>query len=237
MPTLSNTWLRCGAAAAVVTLSALVHARLASACSCLPPGETDAALASSDVVFEGTPSRAVLVQADLGFPGYTGARRFDFEVTRYFKGQLGPSLSIFTIDQESACGREYSPEPYFIYARYTDTGYLFDALCSNSGPTSLTYRDRAVLGAGVAPDPTVINEWSEPSDDEASVEEEPSEESSGVSSGVNRVPLDSDEGPRGCASSVAPRSASGSKASNSPAWLAVLASGVVLALRVRRRAG
>jgi hypothetical protein len=186
------------------------------------------------VVFEGTPTRGVPLQVDLGWPGYTGARRFDFEVTRYFKGQLGPSLSIFTIDQESACGRRYSTEPYFIYARYTDTGYLFDAACSNSGPVSLTYRDRAVLGAGVAPDPALPNEWSAPGDDAVAGEEASSEENPGVSSGVNRVPLDSDEGPRGCALS-APRSASGSGASNAPGWLAALAGGVVLARRVRRR--
>lgn len=224
MSNLSHAWQRTGAALAAAGLAALVDPSPASACSCAGPLEVEAALASADVVFEGTPRSTALLEADLGFEGYRGARRFDFEVVRYFKGQLGPSLSIFTIDQSTACGRQYSEQTYFIYARYTDTGYLMDNACSSSGPVALSSGARSTLGEGVAPDPTLLNEWSSPSG-EGSAPTAP-----GVSSGVNRVPLDPDEGPRGCASLAEPR-----RPPSPTAWLVLLGGAALVALhRVRR---
>ena len=225
-------WLRCGAAFAGVTLSLLAAASPASACSCAGALEPDVALANADVVFEGTPRSSAWLQADLDLEGYTGARRFDFEVARYYKGQLGSSLSIFTIDQESACGRDYAEEAYIIYARYTDSGYLFDAACSNSAPTAFAGGARAALGAGVAPDPSIPNEWldsGEASGESAAGDGAAGDGADGVSSGIQRVPLAADEGARGCASFV------GSRRGASSAWVVALGGVVAVALKMRRR--
>jgi hypothetical protein len=130
----------------------------------------------------------VALQADLGFGDYAGARRFRFEVTRYFKGQLGPSLSVFTVDQGTACGREYAlDEPHLVYARYTESGLLSDFLCSRSHPVALAEADLALLGSGVAPDPGVAEETG-----------------SGFAEGsdIRRMPVASGA-PTGCAASLA----------------------------------
>lgn len=222
-----HLWPRVGAAASFAGLLAL-DASPASACSCVEPQEPGIALASADVVFEGTPREAVALDADLGFDGYWGARRFDFEVARYFKGQLGPDVSVFTIDQGSACGREYPlDEPHIIYARYSESGLLTDFACSRSHPSGFASDDGSVLGAGVAPDPAL-----------ASTDDEPGRAPE-ISSGIDHNPLDTDPGARGCASSLALRSAS-SAASGSPAlderpWLVALASLAAAAWRLRRR--
>lgn len=145
-------------------------------------------------MFEGRPTGAVALQADLGVGGYLGARRFSFEVARYFKGQLGPALSVFTVDESSACGRGYAlEEPYVVYARYTDSGLLSDFLCSRSGPSSFADEDLAILGSGIAPDPEVVDDWS--------VSGDPASGASVGGSGIERDPAVRG-GPAGCAASL-----------------------------------
>ena len=129
------------------------------ACSCPEAPDAELAAGRADVVFEGRATEAVAVQADLGLGDYSGARRFRFEVTRYFKGQLGPSLSVFTVDQGSACGRDYAfDEPQLVYARYAESGLLSDFLCSRSQPVAVADADLELLGSGFAPDPAVADE-------------------------------------------------------------------------------
>jgi hypothetical protein len=221
----SNRWPRVGAAASLAAWLAaaiMLHASPAAACSCAGPSEADVALANADVVFEGTPRAMRVMEADLGFPGYRGAKRFDFEVARYFKGQLGPNLAVFTIDQESACGREYTLDaPHVIYARYSDSGLLTDFLCSHSQPSSFASADLALLGSGVAPDPAIVSE-----EDEL----EGTAEAADVASGIRHLPLDADPEARGCGSSLAPPSAP-SRGSG----LAVASGLALLAWRLRRR--
>lgn len=207
-----------------VSLPALLvlDASPAAACSCAGSVEPDAALAGADVVFEGTPRAQLPLEADLGLPGYRGARRFDFEVARYFKGQLGPSLSVYTIDQGSACGREYPlDQPHIIYARFSDSGLLTDFLCSNSHPSSFG-GDAAVLGSGVVPDPAIVNE-----DDDVDGTAEASE----VSSGINHLPLDADPESSGCAASLALPPSPGGRP-----WFAAASGLALLAWGLRRRA-
>jgi hypothetical protein len=181
-----------GATSALVALLALLDVSPALACSCAQPLAPDAAMEGADVVFEGQPTEVKPLQVDLGFGGYLGAKRFRFDVTRYFKGQLGPSLPIFTVDQSSACGREYAlGEAHVIYARYTDDGLLTDYACSRSGPSSLAAEDLALLGAGLAPDASYPEDL-----DTAPAAANDSD----VESGLHRAPLVTDQPARGCAS-------------------------------------
>jgi len=197
-------------------LSVLAPSGPARACSCAEAPEPEQAAENADVVFEGRPTQVEALQANLGFADYYGALRFRFEVARYYKGQLGPQLSVFTVDQSSACGRAYDlDEPHIIYARYTEDGLLTDFLCSRSLPLARADADRAALGAGVAPDPGV--------GDETGVE---------LASDVGRNPVSS-EAPIGCASSlVGARSAA-----RWPAWVALLGMGAWRAGIRRRRHG
>jgi hypothetical protein len=216
------------AALSVPLVAALaLDASSAAACSCAEPLDPDAALAGADVVFEGTARGMVAMEADIGFLDYRGAKRFDFDVARYFKGQLGPDLSVFTVDQSSACGRDYTlDEPLIIYARYSDNGLLTDNACSNSHPSRFASDDGAALGSGVAPDPAIVSD-----DDEldGALEEAP-EEAPEVSSGIHRVPLDAEPESRGCASSLVLRSSPVGRP-----WLAAGSGLALLAWCLRRR--
>lgn len=182
-----------GAASVAVALLALVAARPAAACSCAAELEPDVAVEGADVIFEGQPTEVKPLQVDLGFGDYQGAKRFRFDVARYFKAQLGPSVPIFTVDQSSACGREYAlGQTYVIYARYTDEGLLTDFACSRSRHLDAAEDDLALLGAGLTPDasyPEDLDTASPAADGTAA-----------PSSGIRRLPLPSDEAPRGCAS-------------------------------------
>lgn len=223
----SHPWPRVGAAVPLaMALAALfaIDARPAAACSCAQPPEPDVAMADADVVFEGTPRAQQALEADIGFLDYRGAVRFDFEVARYFKGQLGPELALFTVDQSSACGRSYAiDEPHIIYARYSESGLLTDFACSRSHPSRAAGAEAAVLGSGVAPDPAVV------SGDDGSVDAAP--EAPGVSSGIHHVPLAAEPDASGCASTLAQRPPPGGRP-----WLAPGAGLALLALRLRRRA-
>jgi hypothetical protein len=229
MTSLFYPWSRAGAAALAAFIA--LDASPASACSCAEPLEPGIALAGADVVFEGTPRDAVALEADLGVDGYSGARRFDFEVSRYFKGQLGPDVSVFTIDQSSACGRNYPlDEPHIIYARYSESGLLTDYACSRSRPSGLASDDGSVLGAGVAPDPAVASR-----DDDVENAGDPE-----FASGIHHNPLDAEPAGRGCASSLALRPASGAASRSWPPgerpWLIAVAGIAAAAWRLRRRA-
>lgn len=182
-----------GATSLAVALLALFAARPAAACSCAAELEPGVALEGADVIFEGQPTEVKPLQVDLGFGDYLGAKRFRFDVTRYFKAQLGPSVPIFTVDQSSACGQEYSlGQTYVIYARYTDEGLLTDFACSRSRHLAAAEEDLALLGAGLTPDAS----YPEDLDTAPPAPDGPAE----TSSGIRRVPVPSDEAPRGCAS-------------------------------------
>jgi hypothetical protein len=143
------------AVTATVFLAPILRPGVAAACSCAGDANVESSIKSTDIVFEGRPRPDVeAVKADLGFSDYFGAKRFRFDVTRFFKGQLGATVSIFTVDQSSACGTSYSPDhTYLVYARYTDDGLLADYACSRSRLMTHAAEDLALLGAGVEPDP------------------------------------------------------------------------------------
>jgi hypothetical protein len=189
------------------------------ACSCAEPPDAELAAEAADVVFEGQATEAVALQADLGLGDYSGARRFRFEVARYFKGQLGPSVSVFTVDQGSACGREYTfGEPHLVYARYSESGLLSDFLCSRSHPVALAEADLALLGSGVAPDPSVADETG-----------------SAVAEGsdLRRIPVASGGGPAGCAAALVTEPSMAARPALGP--LGLLVGLVVWRASIRRR--
>ncbi len=149
--------LRQSALGALLAAALLGQSTPAAACSCAGELDTEAALRSADVVFEGTVlGSAEPVRAQLGIAGYTGAARYRFAVARYFKGQQGDEAALYTIDQESACGRSYEPgATYLVYGRLLPSGVLTDSLCSRTRLLARADEDLALLGEGQAPDSTV----------------------------------------------------------------------------------
>jgi Tissue inhibitor of metalloproteinase len=130
----------------------------AVACSCAGLPEASSAASTADVVFEGTAlGEPEAVRAQLGIPGYDGAVRFRFQVARYFKGQLGNEAAVYTVDQESACGRSFSAgSSYVVYGRWQGDSLLTDNLCSRTRLLSAASEDLQLLGEGMAPDPSIL---------------------------------------------------------------------------------
>jgi hypothetical protein len=174
-----------------------IDASEAWACTCAGEPELASSIQRADVIFEGRLVAVEAVQAELGIEGYTGALRYQFDVSRYFKGRLGPNLPVFTIDQSSACGREYSfALDHLIYARYTDGGLLADFACSRSRPTPFSDEDLDALGAGVEP-ASELPELELPEDMSGDPDED-GEES------LPTVPIAGEAAAASCATSVAP---------------------------------
>lgn len=166
--------------AVVVAAGPLAGVNTAAACSCAGEPAPADALRSADVVFEGTVlGEPESVRVQLGIEGYEGAARFRFAVARYFKGQQGPEAAIYTIDQESACGRFYDAgTTYLVYGRLQPNGALTDSLCSRTRLLANATEDLALLGEGEAPDP-----GAQPRD----VLAEPAQAGSGCSAAAGRA--------------------------------------------------
>ncbi|MEY2933246.1 MAG: hypothetical protein RL033_3995 [Pseudomonadota bacterium] len=151
---------KCAVLAVAVTgalLGVAATPKDAVACSCGYP-EVESSLRNADVVFEGTvQGLPEPVQAPLGYDGYTGAVRFRFQVARYYKGQRGSEAALYTIDQGTACGRDFDFRgTYLVYGGVLENGLLTDSLCSRTRLLSEAAEDLALLGEGTAPDPSVL---------------------------------------------------------------------------------
>ena len=173
----------------------------AAACSCAEPRPPAQALEAADVVFEGSARSAELIVPD---PSGTGMQRFRFSVARYYKGDLGPDLDVFSTTVCCICGRDYPlDEPYIVYARQSEDGRLVDSMCSSSHPLPFQEGESAALGEGVAPDPS-------------------------IAVGDGRVPVSAAEPASGCTASLSGGNASGGGV------LALLAAGALGAVCRRR---
>ncbi|MEY4550255.1 MAG: hypothetical protein RL685_6450 [Pseudomonadota bacterium] len=141
-----------------VLLGVAATAKPAAACSCAGYPEVESSLRDADVVFEGTVlALPEPVQAPLGYDRYTGAVRVRFQVARYYKGQRGSEVALYTIDQDSACGRYFDFRgTYVVYGRVLENGLLTDSSCSRTRLLSEAAEDLALLGEGAAPDPSVL---------------------------------------------------------------------------------
>jgi hypothetical protein len=132
-----------------LTVWALPHA--ARACSCMLPPAPSVAVERADAVFE---ARVEGVTAEaLGTPGNgMGNLRFDLEVLRQWKGDLGAAAQLVTRTSGAACGRNLTiGKVYLIYASKQDDGQLTDNMCSRTRLASSADEDLAVLGPGTTP--------------------------------------------------------------------------------------
>lgn len=115
----------------------------------LPPPPAVAA-ERADAVFE---ARVEAVAADASAPdSFVGLVRYDLEVLRVWKGELGPTATLSTRASGAACGRTLIiGKVYLLYAGKRDDGELTDSLCSRTRLASTADEDLAVLGPGNAP--------------------------------------------------------------------------------------
>ena len=131
---------------AVLIAWALPHA--AQACSCVLLPAPAAALQRAEAVFEARVENAAVDVGDAG----VGEMRYDLEVLRQWKGELGAAVQLSSPISEAACGRNFAVgKVYVIYASKSDDGRLTDNLCSRTRLASEADEDLAVLGPGVTP--------------------------------------------------------------------------------------
>ena len=131
-------------------LGALAVPSLAAACSCAPPPAPAAALEASDVVFEGTVVGVPATPEDGPMMG-TQPVEYRFNVTRYWKGEVGMEARVFTNASSAACGRSYTKgTTYVIYGSLRD-GKVRDSACSRTRSEENATEDYAALGQGTVP--------------------------------------------------------------------------------------
>lgn len=119
---------------------------VASACSCLPPEPPKEALEKAEAVFVGR-----LIEArEEGGGDMLARRRYQFEVSRYWKGEPSKTTTLTSAVSSAACGRSYAQdEEYLIYASVdANGGGLVDFLCSRTRTLASADEDLAVLGPG-----------------------------------------------------------------------------------------
>lgn len=117
------------------------------ACSCLPPGPPDQALAESGAVFSGTVT-AVARPVNVG--GNTPVR-VTFRVARVWKGPEEVTLILNTPDSSASCGVEFVENgEYLVYAQNVE-GTFQATLCSRTTQLANAGEDLAVLGEGKVP--------------------------------------------------------------------------------------
>ena len=94
-------------------------------------------------VFEGRPTGVVREAMQ---------HRFVFEVTRVWKGKVGPRVEIVTASDSAACGRGYAMgSTYIVYAYRSRDGGLADGLCTRTRERDHALEDLSALGPGVEP--------------------------------------------------------------------------------------
>ncbi len=137
-----------------------LYPRGARACSCTLPPPPEQALEEADAVFEARP---------FGMTSDDQRARYDFEVDRVWKGEVGPHVEISTALHSATCGRSYKiGTQYVVYARRGPSGELTDMLCTRTRATASAAEDLQVLGAGhepteqAAPEPDAGPEPTEP---------------------------------------------------------------------------
>ncbi len=113
----------------------------------LPPAPS-VAVERADAVFE---ARVENVYKD-GGPDGVGSLRFELEVLRQWKGELGAAVQLATRSSSAACGRNLTlGKVYLVYASKQEDGQLTDNLCSRTRLASTADEDLAVLGPGTGP--------------------------------------------------------------------------------------
>lgn len=116
---------------------------LASACSCMSPPAPKVALANSAAVFVG---RVTSVEKG------EFSNKFQFAISKQWKGVKGKSASIVTATSSAACGINFdSDRDYLVYAFKTEgDDQLRTNLCTRTTRAADATTDMAELGAPVA---------------------------------------------------------------------------------------
>lgn len=115
----------------------------AHACSCVQPKGPRASAAEATAVFEGR---------TFGVHREGTKARFSFEVSRVFKGEIGPTVDVQSASQSSMCGRGYEAGVlYLVYARASPDGVLVDSMCTRTRASVSAAEDFSELGAGTPP--------------------------------------------------------------------------------------
>lgn len=110
------------------------------------------AVASAEAVFEARVEGVTADTSSFGGGQGLGNVRYDLEVLRQWKGELGASAQLTTRTSSAACGRNLAiGKVYLIYASKQDDGQLTDTSCSRTRPANLADEDFAVLGPGTTP--------------------------------------------------------------------------------------
>ena len=137
---------------AVIAVAALhASARLAHACSCIPPRPPLEALERADAVFAGD---VVSISEPKGlfrswFESSTDPITVEFRVNAVWKGKIHETLFIQTAWSSASCGFEFvQGEQYIVYAR---EGWA--SLCSRTKSIDEASEDLMALGEGSAPLP------------------------------------------------------------------------------------
>ncbi|MBA3550223.1 MAG: hypothetical protein H0T76_27425, partial [Nannocystis sp.] len=130
----------------VLGLWALPHA--ARACSCMAPPAPATAVERAEAVFE---ARVEHLRVEPG-PAGVAMIRYELEVLRVWKGEVGAAALLGTRASDSACERILAVgKVYVIYAGRDGEGELTDNRCSRTRQASTADEDLAVLGPGRSP--------------------------------------------------------------------------------------
>ena len=138
---------RMAVAVVVVALVIAMQPTCVFACSCLPPGPPEDALADAAAVFSGRVT-AVSAPADAG-----GSMpvQVTFAVARSWKGVDRPAIVVNTPASSASCGVNFEKgQEYLVYALRSE-GRLETNLCSRTTQLGAAGADLAVLGAGSPP--------------------------------------------------------------------------------------
>ena len=112
---------------------------VAVACSCAPPPAPKIALEKSAAVFVG---RVISVETS------DFSNKYQFSVSKQWKGIKGKTTSIVTANNSAACGINFdSDRDYLVYAFKNDDNQLRTNLCSRTKRAADAATDLAELGA------------------------------------------------------------------------------------------
>jgi len=113
----------------------------------MTPPAPAVAVERAEAVFE-----ARVVRVEPGGDANLTVLRYELEVLRVWKGEVGAATQLSTRAGESACERSLAVgKVYVIYAGRDDSGELTDNRCSRTRLASTADEDLAVLGPGSTP--------------------------------------------------------------------------------------
>ena len=141
------TFWKVGAGLLMLALLAALQPPCVYACSCVPPGPPQQALADATAVFSGK----VTAIGQPARPGSSDAVQVTFAVARAWKGPEQATITLSTPGSSASCGIDFvEHQEYLVYASTVDGG-LQANLCSRTTPLANASEDITALGEGRAP--------------------------------------------------------------------------------------